>query len=211
MKCGAVARHGVRRRKEMAARLHLGDRPIPQSILVRLRRCAELGQHLQHLHVRHALFVGIGDSPLHPPGGVQAHGRTREHAGPEGELGLQGRLGVHYIGGRARSGSPGQSDVARELAGPQGGLQVRRCAKSGRSRLHVDVGEKATVKERRAAARELSERDTRQRLRMLERQGAGDRDRRHGPGKTERRHDHRLAVPRKIDDALRHGAVEHAR
>ena len=59
--------------------------------------------------------------------------------------------------------------------------------------------------------RELRERDARQRLRMLQRQRARDGDRRHGAGEAERRHDHGLAVAREIDDALRHGAVEHAR
>ena len=55
---------------------------------------------------------------------------------------------------------------------------------------HIDVDQELPVEQRRAAARELRERDARQCLSMLQRQGAGDGDRRHGARKTEQYNDH---------------------
>ena len=107
-----------------------------------------------------------------------------------------------------RQGSPQQ---AGQLTCPQTGLDLLRRTEGRRSGLHVDIGGKGAVADRRSGPYQLGKRDRRQRFGMAEGQGPGHGHRRHRSHQAEGRDDGQLAALCKVDQALCHRDIELAR
>ena len=131
-----------------------------------------------------------------------------EHRAEEAHHGLVHRLGVDGVRRVRGGGAVREADVARELPARERSLEVLRRAEGRRARLHVDVRGERAVDDGGARPDDLGQRHPGERLGVLERQRACERDRRHRACERERRDHRQLPGLREVDQPHAHRDVE---
>ena len=167
-------------------------------------RLMVIGQLLQHLTVDHEFLKTRTQPTFQPTGRVVNDIGPRRRAGPQRCCTFPSGLGIDAVGGVGIGGPPRQlvasCQLTRDLCGPH----IFRGTKSRRTRFHVHIGGKRTVRNGGARAHHLKQCECCQALGGLLRQGPGQSDRRHRAGQRKGCNNHQL-----IAFGKPHGAVEH--
>ena len=192
----------------MAARAGLGDGIQGQRCGRDLERAQVLRHHLQQLGVDDQLLERCGQPAFEPACRMHDQVGAAADRGPQRQRALVRGLRVHGVGRRHAAGPVRQAVAPGELAAGLGGFGIFGRPERRRTETHVDVGSEGAVDDRSARAHDLRQRDAGQGLGILLRQGAGQRDRGHGPGQGERRDADGLARRRQLDQAIGHRHVQ---
>ena len=131
-----------------------------------------------------------------------------EHGGPERPHGFAGGLGIWHVS-RVQAAAAAVRDLIppRQLGSGDGCPGPFGRAKGGAAALHVDVGGKAAIDDRRTAAGQLGKGNARQRLGVLLRHRRGHADRTHGTGQNKGGDDRNLIGARISQHAANHAII----